>query len=271
MDIILHTFVQVSKKIKFRFFWKTIFRSTEVYLTFSFLFPLLKTLLSEKQDEICKKNEEASADHCSTLLQSIFKPLEQEVAQGIYAKPGGHSLFLQKMEQLKAQYRQQPGKGTQVSFIPGTGAVMYSLSLSMSYSAFGWNALGFDVLAENVYFHGSGRWKQPIAVITSRQRLWSSAGLVRITQVRISISEANLGKANNWLSEKVFISSMPEFKWRHPFPSIYFFPTPASFSWLLTSFSSNLPCPCQKIPPSKQTNKTKTKQKNPKVSVMALV
>ncbi|XP_050016176.1 guanylate-binding protein 5-like [Alexandromys fortis] len=73
----------------------------------------LETLLSEKQDEICKKNEEASADHCSTLLQSIFKPLEQEVAQGIYAKPGGHSLFLQKMEQLKAQYRQQPGKGTQ--------------------------------------------------------------------------------------------------------------------------------------------------------------
>ncbi|KAK7811061.1 hypothetical protein U0070_010220 [Myodes glareolus] len=73
----------------------------------------LETLLSGKQDEICKKNEEASADHCSTLLQSIFKSLEQEVAQGIYAKPGGHSLFLQKMEQLKAQYRHQPGKGTQ--------------------------------------------------------------------------------------------------------------------------------------------------------------
>ncbi|XP_075835097.1 guanylate-binding protein 5-like [Microtus pennsylvanicus] len=73
----------------------------------------LETLLSGKQNEICKKNEEASADHCSTLLQSIFKPLERGVAQGIYAKPGGHSLFLQKMEQLKAQYRQQPGKGTQ--------------------------------------------------------------------------------------------------------------------------------------------------------------
>ncbi|CAO2600247.1 Guanylate-binding protein 5 [Lemmus lemmus] len=73
----------------------------------------LKTLLSGKQDEICKKNEEASAYHCSTLLQSIFKPLEQEVAQGIYVKPGGHKLFLQKMEQLQAQYRQQPGKGTQ--------------------------------------------------------------------------------------------------------------------------------------------------------------
>lgn len=104
---------------------------------FMFFSPLLKTLLSGKQDEICKKNEEASADHCSTLLQSIFKSLEQEVAQGVYAKPGGHSLFLQKMEQLKAQYRHQPGKGTQVSFILGTGAVMYSLSLSMSYFVLG--------------------------------------------------------------------------------------------------------------------------------------
>ncbi|XP_052035082.1 guanylate-binding protein 5-like isoform X2 [Apodemus sylvaticus] len=73
----------------------------------------LESLLSAKQDELCKKNVDASADLCSTLLQSIFKPLEQEVAQGVYAKPEGHSLFLQRMEQLKAQYRQRPGKGTQ--------------------------------------------------------------------------------------------------------------------------------------------------------------
>ncbi|XP_028616245.1 guanylate-binding protein 5-like [Grammomys surdaster] len=73
----------------------------------------LESLLRAKQDEICKKNVDASAALCSTILQNIFKPLEQEVAQGIYAKPGGHSLYLQRMEQLKAQYRQQPGKGTQ--------------------------------------------------------------------------------------------------------------------------------------------------------------
>ncbi|CAH6777137.1 guanylate-binding protein 5 [Phodopus roborovskii] len=73
----------------------------------------LKCLLNAKQDEICKKNMEASENHCSTLLQNIFKPLEQEVAQGVYARPGGHNLFLRKMEQLKAQYRQQPRKGTQ--------------------------------------------------------------------------------------------------------------------------------------------------------------
>lgn len=73
----------------------------------------LESLLSAKRDEICRKNEDASAALCSTLLQSTFQPLEQEVARGVYAKPGGHSLFLQRMEQLKAQYHQQPGKGTQ--------------------------------------------------------------------------------------------------------------------------------------------------------------
>lgn len=73
----------------------------------------LENLLSAKQDEICKKNVDASVALCSTLLQSIFKPLEQEVARGVYAKPGGHNLFLQRMDQLKAQYCQQPGKGTQ--------------------------------------------------------------------------------------------------------------------------------------------------------------
>ncbi|XP_029411134.1 guanylate-binding protein 5 isoform X2 [Nannospalax galili] len=73
----------------------------------------LETLLSEKKDEICKKNAKASSECCSALIESIFKPLEQEVAQGVYAKPGGHSLFLQKREQLKTQYQQKPGKGIQ--------------------------------------------------------------------------------------------------------------------------------------------------------------
>ncbi|XP_021052636.1 guanylate-binding protein 5-like [Mus pahari] len=73
----------------------------------------LESLLSAKHDEICKKNVDASAALCSTLIQNIFKPLEQELAQGLYRKSGGHKLFLQRMEQLKAQYRQQPGKGTQ--------------------------------------------------------------------------------------------------------------------------------------------------------------
>ncbi|KAL1772146.1 guanylate-binding 4 [Sigmodon hispidus] len=73
----------------------------------------LETLLNANKNEICKKNVEVSVDRCSNLLQVIFKPLEEEVEQGVYYKPGGHYLFLQRMKQLKAEYRDLRGKGTQ--------------------------------------------------------------------------------------------------------------------------------------------------------------
>nr|XP_003478973.1 guanylate-binding protein 5 [Cavia porcellus] len=73
----------------------------------------LQTLLDAKLEDICERNKAASSEHCSTLLQIIFGPLEEEVRQGIYFKPGGHNLFLQKMEELKANYYQQPRKGLQ--------------------------------------------------------------------------------------------------------------------------------------------------------------
>ncbi|XP_036302755.1 guanylate-binding protein 5 [Pipistrellus kuhlii] len=73
----------------------------------------LETLLKGKQDDFRKQNLEASSDHCSALLQDIFGPLEEYVKQGIYLKPGGHRLFIQKREELKAKYYQEPRKGIQ--------------------------------------------------------------------------------------------------------------------------------------------------------------
>nr|XP_027790883.1 guanylate-binding protein 5-like [Marmota flaviventris] len=73
----------------------------------------LKTLLDAKQNDICKQNEEVSSDRCSALLRDIFGPLEEAVKQGVYSKPGGHNLYLQKTEELKAKYHQQPRKGIQ--------------------------------------------------------------------------------------------------------------------------------------------------------------
>ncbi|KAM6168302.1 guanylate-binding protein 5 [Erethizon dorsatum] len=77
----------------------------------------LQTLLDAKQNDICEQNKQASSERCSTLLQDIFGPLEEEVKQGIYFKPGGHNVFLQKMEELKANYYQQPRKGIQAEEI----------------------------------------------------------------------------------------------------------------------------------------------------------
>uniref|UniRef100_A0A0P6JAC6 Guanylate-binding protein 5 n=1 Tax=Heterocephalus glaber TaxID=10181 RepID=A0A0P6JAC6_HETGA len=73
----------------------------------------LQTLLDAKKNDIYEQNKEASSERCLTLLQDIFGPLEEKVKRGIYFKPGGHNLFLQKMEKLKANYYQQPRKGAQ--------------------------------------------------------------------------------------------------------------------------------------------------------------
>ncbi|XP_077647242.1 LOW QUALITY PROTEIN: guanylate-binding protein 5-like [Urocitellus parryii] len=73
----------------------------------------LQTLLDAKQNDICKQNEKASSDCCSALLQDIFGPLEEAVKQGLYSKPGGHNLYLQKTKELMTKYHQQPRKGIQ--------------------------------------------------------------------------------------------------------------------------------------------------------------
>nr|XP_036852261.1 guanylate-binding protein 5 isoform X1 [Manis javanica]XP_036852262.1 guanylate-binding protein 5 isoform X1 [Manis javanica] len=73
----------------------------------------LETLLEAKQSDFYKQNLKASSDYCSALLQDIFQPLEEGVKQGIYSKPGGFRLFVQKTEKLKAMYYQKPRKGIQ--------------------------------------------------------------------------------------------------------------------------------------------------------------
>ncbi|XP_012880107.1 PREDICTED: guanylate-binding protein 5 [Dipodomys ordii] len=73
----------------------------------------LEALLHTKQEAICQKNLEASSERCSALLQDIFTPLEANVQLGIYSRPGGHNLYIQKIEELKALYYQKPGKGIQ--------------------------------------------------------------------------------------------------------------------------------------------------------------
>lgn len=85
--------------------------------SFPWAFVPLKTLLETKQDDLCKQNLEASSDRCSALLRDIFGPLEEDVKQGIYSKPGGHHQFIQKTEELKAKYYQEPRKGIQVSLV----------------------------------------------------------------------------------------------------------------------------------------------------------
>ncbi|XP_033081399.1 guanylate-binding protein 1 isoform X2 [Trachypithecus francoisi] len=73
----------------------------------------LAAQLEKKRDDFCKQNQEASSDRCSALLQDIFSPLEEEVKMGIYSKPGGYRLFIQKLQDLKKKYHEEPRKGIQ--------------------------------------------------------------------------------------------------------------------------------------------------------------
>lgn len=73
----------------------------------------LRAKLEEKRDDFCNQNLKVSSDRCSALLEEIFNPLEEEVKQGTYSKPGGYRLFLEKTKELKKKYHQTPGKGLQ--------------------------------------------------------------------------------------------------------------------------------------------------------------
>lgn len=93
-------------------------KNTEVLvIPFPWVFVPLKMQLAAKLNDFHKRNSEASLNRCSALLQDIFHPLEENVKQGVYAKPGGHCLFIQKREELKEKYNQEPRKGIQVSLI----------------------------------------------------------------------------------------------------------------------------------------------------------
>uniref|UniRef100_H9Z7M9 Guanylate-binding protein 3 n=1 Tax=Macaca mulatta TaxID=9544 RepID=H9Z7M9_MACMU len=69
--------------------------------------------LEARQDDFCKQNSKASSDCCMALLQDIFGPLEEDVKQGTFSKPGGYCLFIQKQQELKKKYYQVPRKGIQ--------------------------------------------------------------------------------------------------------------------------------------------------------------
>ncbi|CAO2600274.1 Guanylate-binding protein 1 [Lemmus lemmus] len=73
----------------------------------------LGALLDAKRESFINKNMDVSSALCSDLLQDIFGPLEEEVKQGTFHKPGGYFLFLQRKQELEEKYNQVPGKGLQ--------------------------------------------------------------------------------------------------------------------------------------------------------------
>uniref|UniRef100_A0A2K6N7I8 Guanylate binding protein 2 n=1 Tax=Rhinopithecus roxellana TaxID=61622 RepID=A0A2K6N7I8_RHIRO len=65
-----------------------------------------------------RRDDFSSSDCCMALLQDIFGPLEEDVKQGTFSKPGGYRLFIQKQQELKNKYYQVPRKGIQAEEVP---------------------------------------------------------------------------------------------------------------------------------------------------------
>ncbi|XP_054576734.1 guanylate-binding protein 1 [Eptesicus fuscus] len=69
--------------------------------------------LAKRRNDFYKVNMEASSDRCSALLQDIFHSLEEDIKQRVFFKPGGYSLLMKTMHELKKRYLQEPRKGIQ--------------------------------------------------------------------------------------------------------------------------------------------------------------
>ncbi|OBS76069.1 hypothetical protein A6R68_17479, partial [Neotoma lepida] len=99
---------RASEKEAIKIFMENSFKDiNQVFLT------QLEIKLETKRAELIKKNVQASSDRCSALLQDVFSPLEEDVKQGIYSKPGGYRLFILKLQEMKKKYSEEPGKGVQ--------------------------------------------------------------------------------------------------------------------------------------------------------------
>uniref|UniRef100_A0A6I8NX36 Guanylate binding protein 2 n=1 Tax=Ornithorhynchus anatinus TaxID=9258 RepID=A0A6I8NX36_ORNAN len=70
----------------------------------------LRNHLLAKWDDFFKQNEKESTKRCMTLLQNIFKPLDEAMKNGTFSRPGGYHHFLQKKQKLKEKYEQESKK-----------------------------------------------------------------------------------------------------------------------------------------------------------------
>ncbi|KAL8219644.1 UNVERIFIED_CONTAM: hypothetical protein K2H54_029940, partial [Gekko kuhli] len=75
---------------------------------------LAMTLESRLRD-LCSCNERASLDRCQALIKQLFQDLEEKIASGIYAVPGGYQQFLNDQKEQLEKYHQAPGKGLMAS------------------------------------------------------------------------------------------------------------------------------------------------------------
>ncbi|XP_066499759.1 guanylate-binding protein 1-like [Hoplias malabaricus] len=71
----------------------------------------LQTQLEHEYGELVKQNKEESRKLSRSAISRVFGPLEEEVKEGIYMRPGGYSDFCIAQEAAVQQYKQEEGLG----------------------------------------------------------------------------------------------------------------------------------------------------------------
>uniref|UniRef100_UPI00398E97A4 guanylate-binding protein 1-like n=1 Tax=Pristiophorus japonicus TaxID=55135 RepID=UPI00398E97A4 len=73
-----------------------------------------KQLVAELQKhyfEFCDKNEAASMEMCTNLLESLSSEMEKKLRDGFYARPGGYQLYDEDRQKVISQFHSTAGKG----------------------------------------------------------------------------------------------------------------------------------------------------------------
>ncbi|KAL3866792.1 hypothetical protein ACJMK2_044061 [Sinanodonta woodiana] len=71
----------------------------------------LQDYIEEEYGRFCDLNRRASKEKCCHILTELMTPLSQNMAEGMYNKPGGYQEYIRDRERVLLQYRQAPGKG----------------------------------------------------------------------------------------------------------------------------------------------------------------
>nr|XP_032647627.1 guanylate-binding protein 1-like [Chelonoidis abingdonii] len=73
--------------------------------------------LEKQKQELCRRNELASSDHCTATLLELWDELDNRIGQGVYSVPGSYQRFLDDRQHMVEKYWQVPGKGVKADMV----------------------------------------------------------------------------------------------------------------------------------------------------------
>ncbi|KAM6168494.1 guanylate-binding protein 4 isoform 1-T1 [Erethizon dorsatum] len=95
----------------------------------------LVSTMERKKEDFLLQNEAASIKYCQDKLEQLSASLMENISEGIFSVPGGHSLYLEAKREVEEGYKHVPRKGVKAnevlqSFLQSQATVEKSILLS---------------------------------------------------------------------------------------------------------------------------------------------